>query len=487
MAEQIPFSIAQNLLTNVASFTFQEIGLVYGVKNDLCRLENTLSSVKAILLDAEWKQENSHAVKNWIKRLKDVVYDADDLLDQKATEDLRRKVEGQGRMVRKACDFFSFSNQIAFRLNIGHRIKDIKKRLDEVAEDMSTFGFITSNQVVVDMQVKNNWKETDSFKKRKKIAESLLRPDNQSNVCLVAIIGFGGLVKTTLAQLVFNDEEVVSHFDLKIWVCVSEESMVEMLVKIILRNATSNESSLDNTWKKKYLLVLDDVWNVNSRIWDQLRKYLMVGAVGSKILVTTRSKRVALAMGVDCPYALEGLTEDQSWDLLEKLVFREGTGRVNPNLIKIGKELAKKCKDSESEWLSVLENDVWKLFDSDNDIGPVLKLSYDHLPNYLRHCFVHCAMFPKDYEFDKEKLIQLWMAQGYVQCWSQSGNENLEDVADGYFNELLFRSFFQKDEYHLDRDYYKKHDLIHDLAKSIAGDNWLSSMTTLVKFDINWC
>ncbi|XP_058010299.1 putative disease resistance protein RGA3 [Hevea brasiliensis] len=126
-----------------------------------------------------------------------------------------------------------------------------------------------------------------------------------------------------------------------------------------------------------------------------------------------------------------------------------------------------RSKISESEWLSVLENDVWKLLESKSDIGPVLKLSYDHLSNYSRQCFAFCAMFPKDYEFDKERLIQLWIAQGYIQSWStQGGNESLEKIGDRYFNELLFRSFFQRDKY-----CYKMHDLIHDLARSIAGDS----------------
>ncbi|KAG8646301.1 hypothetical protein MANES_10G141533v8 [Manihot esculenta] len=208
----------------------------------------------------------------------------------------------------------------------------------------------------------------------------------------------------------------------------------------------------------------------------------MVGAIGSRILVTTRSKRVALAMGVDSPYALQGLTEDQSWDLFEKLAFREGTGRVNSNLIEIGKEIAKKCKgvplairaiggimqlrSSESEWLSVLENELWKVFESDGDISQVLKLSYDVLPYHLKQCFAYCTMFPKDYEFRKDRLIQLWMAQGYVQSRGQNENENAEEIGEGYFNELLFRSFFQEYNY-----CYKMHDLIHDLAQSIAGDS----------------
>ncbi|KAG8646300.1 putative disease resistance protein RGA3 [Manihot esculenta] len=503
MAEQIPFSIAENLLTKLASIASEEVSLVHGFKKDLRKLQTTLSTIKAILVDAEEKQEESLAVKNWVRRLREVVYDADDLFDDVATEGLRRKVEGEGRMVRKVCDFFSSSNQIAFRFKMGHRIKDIRERLDEVAKEMSDFGFIIRKEVGVTMGIKNSWRETDSFvlkseiigrdDDKERIIESLMCPVNQTNISVVVIVGFGGLGKTALAQLVFNDEKVVNYFDLKLWVCVSEESNVETLVKLILKSASNNEVpnlSLEQLQirlrqcleGKKYLLVLDDVWNVNNRIWSHLRKYLMVGAIGSRILVTSRSKRVALAMGVDSPYALQGLTEDQSWELFEKLTFREGTGRVNSNLIEIGKEMAKKCKgvplaikalggimqlrSSESEWLSVLENELWKVFESDGDISQVLKLSYDVLPYHLKQCFAYCAMFPKDYHFGKDRLIQLWMAQGYVQSQGQSENENAEEIGEGYFNELLFRSFFQKDEY-----CYKMHDLIHDLAQSIAGDS----------------
>ncbi|XP_043817250.1 putative disease resistance protein RGA4 [Manihot esculenta] len=503
MAEQIPFSIAENLLAKLASIASEEVSLVHGFKKDLRKLQTTLSTIKAILVDAEEKQEESLAVKDWIRRLREVVYDADDLFDDVATEGLRRKVEGEGRMVRKVCDFFSSTNQIAFRFKMGHSIKDIRERLDEIAKEISDFGFIIRKEVGVCMGIKNSWRETDSFvlkseiigrdEDKEKIIESLMCSVNQSNISVVAIVGFGGLGKTALAQLVFNDEKVVNYFDLKLWVCVSEESNVETLVKLILKSAGNNEVpnlSLERLQirlrqcleGKKFLLVLDDVWNVNNRIWSQLRRYLMVGAIGSRILVTTRSKRVALAMGVDSPYALQDLTEDQSWDLFEKLAFREGTGRVNSNLIEIGKEIAKKCRgvplairaiggimqlrSSESEWLSVLENELWKVFESDGDISQVLKLSYDVLPYHLKQCFAYCAMFPKDYEFGKDRLIQLWMAQGYVQSRGQSENENAEEIGEGYFNELLFRSFFQKFKY-----CYKMHDLIHDLAQSIAGDS----------------
>ena len=202
---------------------------------------------------------------------------------------------------------------------------------------------------------------------------------------VVAIVGFGGLGKTTLAQLIFNDDEVGKWFEKKMWVCVSEEFDVKLLIKKILRCVTSAKENLEleleqlqkmlreNLEGKKYLLVLDDVWNEEWQKWDNLRKYLSVGSSGSRILVTTRSKKVANIMGVESPYELRGLAEAEAWDLFRKLAFGEGHSEVNPQLVKIGEEIARKCKGVPlairtlgslmrlnpvvSEWASMLEDD----------------------------------------------------------------------------------------------------------------------------------
>ncbi|KAF2321138.1 hypothetical protein GH714_034456 [Hevea brasiliensis] len=126
-------------------------------------------------------------------------------------------------------------------------------------------------------------------------------------------------------------------------------------------------------------------------------------------------------------------------------------------------------KTKESEWSSILESELWRSFQENEDVLSVLKLSYYHLPTYLRQCFTYCAMFPKYYEFNKETLIRLWIAQGYIVCSSKDGD--LEDVGDQYFKELLSRSFFHLSE---KMSHYKVHDLIHDLAQSIAKDRYFS-------------
>ncbi|XP_056167730.1 putative disease resistance protein RGA4 isoform X1 [Syzygium oleosum] len=101
----------------------------------------------------------------------------------------------------------------------------------------------------------------------------------------------------------------------------------------------------------------------------------------------------------------------------------------------------------------------------------VLKLSYNHLPSRLKHCFAYCALFPKDYVFDKQTMIQLWMAQGFIE--SLKGNEDLEETGDSYVSDLLCRSFLEVEElnHHTSEvKMFKMHDLMHDLALKVAGD-----------------
>lgn len=236
---------------------------------------------------------------------------------------------------------------------------------------------------------------------------------------------------------------------------------------------------------KKFLLVLDDMWKENRQEWDRLKHYLR-GARGSKIIVTTLSKKVALIMGTLPPHELAGLSEEDCWSLFKKRAFTPGEEDKHPNLIVHGKEIVKKCgglplaaktlgslmffKREETERIFLKDSGVWNLHDQENDILPVLRLSYYHLPPHLKQCFAYCSLFPKDYEFQKENLIQLWMAEGLIQ--PSKDCRQMEDIGKEYFNNLLWQSFFQDAK----RDQYgnitqcKIHDLMHDLALDLAGD-----------------
>ena len=139
-AETFVFNIATKLLGELVSPAFQEACLVWGVESDLRRLENTISNVKAVLLDAEDQQVHNQELTVWLGQLKEVFYDARDVLDDFECEALRKQVvEMQGSTARKVCRFFSSSNPLVFRTKMAHKVKEIRARLDEVAADRAKF------------------------------------------------------------------------------------------------------------------------------------------------------------------------------------------------------------------------------------------------------------------------------------------------------------------------------------------------------------
>jgi hypothetical protein len=172
--------------------------------------------------------------------------------------------------------------------------------------------------------------------------------------------------------------------------------------------------------------------------------------------------------------------------LFKQKAFERGQEPENSSIVALGKEIVKKCsgvplaistigsllgsKHSEAEWLSFKNNELSKISQNVPDLLPTLKVSYDHLPSHLKHCFAYCSLFPKDCWFGKSKLIQLWIAQGFVKS-SDNQSRCLEEVGSEYFMDLLWRSFFQEAETDSTGAIYrcKMHDLMHDLAISVAG------------------
>ena len=101
-------------------------------------------------------------------------------------------------------------------------------------------------------------------------------------------------------------------------------------------------------------------------------------------------------------------------------------------------------KCDKNEWLAIQNDKIWYLLDNDNSgIFLALKLCFDNLPiPSLKKCFAYCAIFPKDYDMKKDKIIQYWMAEGFLEP-SKEANMAMEDIGNMYFNILLATSFFQ--------------------------------------------
>ncbi|KAJ4970133.1 hypothetical protein NE237_003232 [Protea cynaroides] len=512
-------------------------------KIDLVKVKSlgvTLAKIKVLYDEAEVKQLTSDDVKRWLHRLKQLLYDAEDILDEYATELLRLKLESTGpHQTQQVQEFKRFGSKVkeiieklksaeqqGVALGLNSRLGPGSSRHMVFSERPPTGPFAISSKVF--------GRKEDKDEIVKWLFETPSSTDN--NFSVLSIVGIGGSGKTTLAQLVYNDpmvENAKSYFHLKAWVCVSEDFDVVRLTKEILEAVTQSSQPFtslsmlqmklkDALCGKRFVFVLDDMWNQNSERWDALTSVFAFGERGSKILVTTRSKSVSKIVRTNPDYDIKGLPEEHCFALFRRHALIDGNSSDTKQKMKaFGEKIMKRCwglplavmtlagllrgKSKDSEWDDILKNEIWDLRNS--EILPSLMLSYHHLTPPLKRCFAYCALFPKDYVFHKIELVMLWIAEGFVQP-SPEGRKRLEDIGSGYFDELFMRCFFESSdcsstfekfhpfgqptrlnhgedlfsklsyEFHV-RSFFESsndtgsrfvmHDLIHDLAQYVSG------------------
>ncbi|PIN03236.1 Apoptotic ATPase [Handroanthus impetiginosus] len=304
----------------------------------------------------------------------------------------------------------------------------------------------------------------------------------------------GGLGKTTLARQVFSHEKIKTDFEMQIWVYVSRTFDAVSIFKKILESLTpgnkikNRESVLREIKKelghKRYLLVLDDVWNDSREKWDDFFNSLsgISSAMGNGIIVTTRGENFASIVQTLPIYELESLSEDKCWSIIRAKAFREGA--VPLEFETIGRRIANRCQGlplaakvvggllcnkSKEEWLAVEKDSLSNFGEDGNTVLKVLKLSFDHLslPS-LKKCFAYCSIFPKGFRMEREQLIELWMAEGFL---TTDRSNDMETEGNKFFNSLVQNSLLQV----VERDFYgnitfcNMHDLVHDVASSVLG------------------
>ncbi|XP_074287697.1 putative disease resistance protein RGA1 [Silene latifolia] len=484
-------SLVQTILAAIQ--TLGQLQAVYSVSNcksELDDLQNTVETVRAVLMDADAKQDSlNFQEQNYVKELKDVVYDADDVFDEFLTL-VKNKQQLKSNKVKS---FFSRFKLLTHKLS--SKVKAVNDKLDTIATKSNMFSF------KVDFKPKKLTKEETSSclseviigreEDVEKIIDVLLGSSNVDHppVSLLAIMGMGGLGKTTLAKLVYNDPRISEAFQLKRWTCIADQDQQQLdlkqhLWKVVKGLSVSDKTSLEDIHHevkeqlggKKYLLVLDDVWTESYDEWQKLEGFLKVGGRGSWIIVTTRSKTTAQMVGGDQVHELQGLSKIESWHLFERMAFQAQVS--DDELVKLGKKIVKKCTNvplairvvgsllrgqSISKWLSFHDKGLDYLSENNDTMTPILKLSYNQLNPSLKACFAYCAIFPKDWQINKQMLIRLWMAQGYIDS---------ENLGEEYFLILLQRCFFQdivEDKFE-EIVSFKVHDLLHDIAEKVAGE-----------------
>ncbi|KAF2301101.1 hypothetical protein GH714_020074 [Hevea brasiliensis] len=440
-----------------------------------------------------------------VDNLKDVSYAIDDVLDEWSTAIVRAQTEEddfshswfesqllQFPFLRQVCSFLPINSCFACtefgnRYEIARKIKKLNARLDDIAKERK--------------------REQDKTAIKKML---MVESGNRSNLQLqvVSIAGIGGLGKTTLAKLVYNDKDVEKYFENRVWVSVSkpfDEVKIAKSILEILTDAASFFNEFETIMQhiqklvkgKRFLLVLDDVWEDGPSKWERMRDSFTSASLGSSILVTTRDMSVPGNMGCrrDCLFKLGKLSLEDCWSIFSEIAFFQKNNEERGRLEAIGREIVEKCdglpmaaktlacllrsKQSWKEWQSVLDSEVWELDGlwekgSETQSGfASLWLSYYNMVSELRPCFSYCSIFPKDHEIKKDVLIQLWMAQGYLR---QTPAEDMERIGEKYFQNLAAFSFFEE----LKKDDYgniiscKMYNIVHDFAKYIRKNECLS-------------
>uniref|UniRef100_F6I6M1 Disease resistance RPP13-like protein 1 n=1 Tax=Vitis vinifera TaxID=29760 RepID=F6I6M1_VITVI len=486
----------------------------------LNELKRKLVVVLNVLDDAEVKQFSNPNVKEWLVHVTGAVYDAEDLLDEIATDALRCKMEAAdsqtgGTLKAWKWNKFSASVKTPFAIkSMESRVRGMIDLLEKIALEKVGLGLAEGGgekrsprpRSPISTSLEDDSIVVGRDEIQKEMVEWLLSDNTTGDkMGVMSMVGMGGSGKTTLARLLYNDEEVKKHFDLQAWVCVSTEFLLIKLTKTILEEIRSPPTSADNLnllqlqlkeqlSNKKFLLVLDDVWNLKPRDegymelsdregWNILRTPLLAAAEGSKIVVTSRDQSVATTMRAVPTHHLGKLSSEDSWSLFKKHAFQDRDSNAFLELERIGRQIVDKCqglplavkalgcllysKVEKREWDDVLKSEIWHP-QSGSEILPSLILSYHHLSLPLKHCFAYCSIFPQDHQFYKEKLILLWMAEGLLHPQQNEGRR-MEEIGESYFDELLAKSFFQKS---IGRkgSCFVMHDLIHELAQHVSGD-----------------
>ncbi|CAI9269203.1 unnamed protein product [Lactuca saligna] len=479
-----------------------------GIDTQLKKLKKTLPLVQAVLADARNKQITYIAAQRWLCDLCELTYNIDDLLDDLTTEDMRCKLNQESRasisntVLKLLSSFSNFGpHSIMYGRQMSCKLDEITNQLDTFLERKNDLGL----NVIVEVESYRRARRLEEIpvesqiigRERDKEALLMKLLGSDENVGVVSIVGMAGVGKTALAEVLYNEEKLKDHFELRAWVCVTEAYSIFHIGKSIWE-AVSGEAKRfpdlnllhvalkEKLSKKRFLLVLDDVWNIDYLLWKLLGSPPLVGAPGSKVIVTTGRTRVASVMGSIETYHLEGLSNEDALSLFAQHALGEKTFNKHPTLRLHGEAIVKKCgglplalimlgrvlktSKNDDEWKKLLTNDVWDIKDA-RGILWTLKLSYYHLPPHLKLLFAYCSFFPRGYVFDKKTLVLMWMAEGFL---SQSiGDKSMESLGYESFEELKSRSFFQYSTN--DEVGHTMHYLLGDLATSVAGEFFFRS------------
>ncbi|XP_074589680.1 putative disease resistance RPP13-like protein 1 [Curcuma longa] len=474
------------------------------VEQNLKKLQFNLNKIiTAAQLDQ--KQIGSQSIKDWFSSFKDAIYAADDVIEELVQQlEKHKKQSSTSSTLRKSANLVSRIIQARqFNGDDMKQLDEVTKTFDglvsdifellKVVEQLEGSGWTKQQEIIPSWRLttspyKGRTTTTGRASERDKMMEALLQEGggSTSDFCkfsVVCVVGSGGIGKTDLARFAYNNEEVRRHFNLQAWVTVCNNFDVKRLtIEIIesasvkrpsdLHNITSLEPIQNTLAKgmkdKKILIVLDDVWEDSNTSWELLTTPFTHGSKGSRIIVTTQLESVAKSTKAKETIHLDGLEEQEYFELFEKCAF--GDKDKDQQLKSICREIAQKYDGSplaavsiglelrsdptEEHWRRVARNKLGVVERREGDIVSVLGFSFEQLPARLKQCYLACALFPKKHCFYQNQLIRIWTALRFISADGKGGNP---------VDELASKSFFVNSK-RKEHGQFVFHAVLHELA-----------------------
>ncbi|XVE53047.1 hypothetical protein DITRI_Ditri02bG0173200 [Diplodiscus trichospermus] len=483
MIEAILTSVLPQLGTVFNDKAREEWSMFTNLKDEVRNLEHSLRAIRATLEDAEEKQVIDKPIKLWLEGLKHVCYDIEDVLDE-----WRAAFPSTNRDVEETSKFSDLGSKVRSVFDISKK-RDIALKIKKISEGLLTLSDLKNKYILENREVRHLRlnKESTCYAEfseiigrdeiKRKIMDSVLSPIDKKkgkhSIQTISIVGMGGVGKTALAQVIFNDKIIEKTFEKRNWVWVSnyfDEKKIAQAIftndnqllpnnvaaAMYLQDSATLQSLLyhlqNKIQKTKFFLVLDDLWADGNEEWEQLRAVLQHGRAGSSILVTTRKESVARSMSLNSAfiYHLPNLPEVDCYSILKRFAFISSdhlSKSDRENVEFIGTNISKKCKglplvakslgellrgnQARLAWENVMNEELCKLKSVWELVSSSLLLSYYDLPSTMRRCFSYCAIFPKGFQIWRDHLIRHWMAHGYL---TSSDNAEMEELAENILN-----------------------------------------------------